>query len=86
MPVVVIFKVYDSDCNGKVTFNDVLDVLHDLTGSFISEHQRQVCVEHFLLPISVINVSLCLLYVHRSACSGKVTWKHTIKKKEDGRV
>ncbi|XVE63492.1 hypothetical protein DITRI_Ditri07aG0024600 [Diplodiscus trichospermus] len=36
-----IFKVYDSDGNGKVTFNDMLDVLHDLTGQFISEQQRE---------------------------------------------
>ena len=39
---VFIFKVYDSDGNGKVTFNDMLDVLHDLTGEFISEQQREV--------------------------------------------
>lgn len=38
----VIFKVYDTDCNGKVSFNDVLDVLRDLTGQFISEQQREV--------------------------------------------
>ncbi|WCJ30141.1 Calcium-binding EF-hand family protein [Euphorbia peplus] len=37
-----IFKVYDSDCNGKVTFSDMLDVLRDLTGQFISEQQREV--------------------------------------------
>ncbi|XXG58594.1 hypothetical protein AAC387_Pa04g0871 [Persea americana] len=43
-----IFKVYDSDCNGKVTFNDVLDVLRDLTGSFISEQQRQQVLTHVL--------------------------------------
>ncbi|XP_020107432.1 calcineurin subunit B-like [Ananas comosus] len=36
-----IFKVYDLDCNGKVTFDDVLNVLRDLTGSFMSEQQRQ---------------------------------------------
>jgi len=39
---VVIFKVYDSDGNGKVAFNDMLDVLRDLTGQFISERQREV--------------------------------------------
>lgn len=39
---VVIFKVYDSDGNGKVAFNDMLDVLRDLTGQFISEQQREV--------------------------------------------
>ncbi|CAN6449910.1 unnamed protein product [Victoria cruziana] len=36
-----IFKVYDSDCNGRVTFNDILEVLKDLTGTFISERQRE---------------------------------------------
>ncbi|KAI9117199.1 hypothetical protein QN277_007145 [Acacia crassicarpa] len=36
-----IFKVYDTDCNGKVSFNDMLDVLRDLTGQFISEQQRE---------------------------------------------
>ncbi|TQD88517.1 hypothetical protein C1H46_025937 [Malus baccata] len=37
-----IFKVYDSDGNGKVAFSDMLDVLRDLTGQFISEQQREV--------------------------------------------
>lgn len=41
---VVIFKVYDLDGNGKVAFNDMLDVLRDLTGQFISEQQREVCI------------------------------------------
>ncbi|XP_059287307.1 uncharacterized protein LOC132040667 [Lycium ferocissimum] len=36
-----IFRVYDSDGNGKVSFNDMLEVLQDLTGSFISEVQRE---------------------------------------------
>lgn len=39
---VVIFKVYDTDCNGKVTFDDMLRALRDLTGQFMSEHQREV--------------------------------------------
>ncbi|KAI7980949.1 hypothetical protein ACSBR2_042667 [Camellia fascicularis] len=39
--VKLIFKVYDSDGNGKVTFNDILEVLQDLTGSFISDEQRE---------------------------------------------
>ncbi|XP_058111474.1 uncharacterized protein LOC131254762 isoform X2 [Magnolia sinica] len=38
----LIFKVYDSDCNGKVTFKDILEVLRDLTGSFMSEKQREI--------------------------------------------
>ncbi|KAK9923065.1 hypothetical protein M0R45_031499 [Rubus argutus] len=36
-----IFKVYDSDCNGKVYFNDILEVLRDLSGSFMSDEQRE---------------------------------------------
>ncbi|KAJ7979584.1 Calcineurin subunit B like [Quillaja saponaria] len=36
-----IFKVYDTDCNGKVTFIEMLSVLRDLTGQFISEEQRE---------------------------------------------
>ncbi|OVA07957.1 EF-hand domain [Macleaya cordata] len=43
-----IFRVYDLDCNGKVTFNDVLDMLRDLTGSYISEQQRQQVLTHVL--------------------------------------
>lgn len=39
---VVIFKVYDSDCNGKVSFNDIMEVLRDLSGPFMSDDQREV--------------------------------------------
>ncbi|KAJ0008447.1 hypothetical protein Pint_30200 [Pistacia integerrima] len=37
----LIFKVYDSDCNGKVSFNDIMEVLQDLSGSFMSNEQRE---------------------------------------------
>ncbi|OAY69383.1 Calcineurin subunit B [Ananas comosus] len=37
----VIFKVYDIDGKGQVTFKDLLEVLRDLTGSFMSEEQRE---------------------------------------------
>ncbi|CAN6706879.1 unnamed protein product [Malus baccata var. baccata] len=37
----LIFRVYDSDCNGKVSFNDILEVLRDLSGSFLSDEQRE---------------------------------------------
>ncbi|XP_048440096.1 calcineurin subunit B isoform X2 [Pyrus x bretschneideri] len=43
-----IFKVYDSDGNGKVAFSDMLDVLRDLTGQFISEQQREQVLTHVL--------------------------------------
>ncbi|ONH98778.1 hypothetical protein PRUPE_7G265900 [Prunus persica] len=46
-----IFKVYDSDCNGKVAFSDMLDVLRDLTGQFISEQQREVGFYHKFVSI-----------------------------------
>ncbi|KAL8493065.1 hypothetical protein ACS0TY_024325 [Phlomoides rotata] len=36
-----IFKVYDYNGHGKVTFNEMLDILRDLTGQFISEPQRE---------------------------------------------
>ncbi|KAH1262694.1 Calcineurin subunit B [Glycine max] len=37
----IIFKVYDSDCNGKVTFHDMLRALRDLSGPFMSDQQRE---------------------------------------------
>lgn len=43
-----IFKVYDLDCNGKVSFNGILSVLRDLTGSFMTEQQRQKVLTHVL--------------------------------------
>ncbi|KAL2232523.1 UNVERIFIED_CONTAM: Calcineurin subunit B type 1, partial [Sesamum indicum] len=43
-----IFKVYDTDGNGKVTFNEMLDILRDLTGQFISEQQREKVLSHVL--------------------------------------
>ncbi|CAI0395589.1 unnamed protein product [Linum tenue] len=39
--IALIFKVYDSDGNGKVSFNDILNVLRDLSGSFMSDEQRE---------------------------------------------
>jgi len=44
----VIFKVYDIDGKGKVTFKDLLEVLHDLTGSFMSDQQREQVVTKVL--------------------------------------
>ncbi|KAK7402348.1 hypothetical protein VNO78_14545 [Psophocarpus tetragonolobus] len=37
----LIFKVFDSDRNGKVSFKDMLEVLKDLSGSFMSDDQRE---------------------------------------------
>lgn len=52
----VIFKVYDSDCNGKVSFNDILEVLRDMSGSFMSDEQREVKPKfnQFLFSVCVI--------------------------------
>ncbi|KAK6942317.1 EF-hand domain [Dillenia turbinata] len=36
-----IFKIYDVDCHGRVTFDNMLDIMRDLTGQYISEQQRQ---------------------------------------------
>ncbi|OIW15817.1 hypothetical protein TanjilG_04352 [Lupinus angustifolius] len=36
-----IFRVYDSDHNGKVSFKDILEVLKDLSGPFMSDEQRE---------------------------------------------
>ncbi|KAJ0091386.1 hypothetical protein Patl1_14507 [Pistacia atlantica] len=56
-----IFKVYDSDGNGKVTFNDMLDVLRDLTGNFISEQQREQVLMRVLEEAGYTKDSLIVL-------------------------
>ncbi|KAK4252935.1 hypothetical protein QN277_011061 [Acacia crassicarpa] len=38
----LIFKVYDSDRHGKVSLKDMVEVLKDLSGPFISDEQREV--------------------------------------------
>eukprot|EP00249_Psilotum_nudum_P005765 c19187_g1_i1 orf=262-789(+) len=43
-----IFKVYDADGDGKVTKDDILEVLRDMSGSFLSEQQRQQVVNQAL--------------------------------------
>lgn len=50
----VIFKLYDSDGNGKVSFNDVLEVFHDLSGSFMSNEQREVILTQTTLNHALI--------------------------------
>ncbi|MCL7048609.1 hypothetical protein MKW94_012734 [Papaver nudicaule] len=56
-----IFKVYDLDCNGKVTFNDIMDMLRDLTGTYISEQQRQQVLTHVLEEAGYTKDSLFVL-------------------------
>jgi len=36
-----IFNVYDTDGDGKVTSSDMLQVLRDLSGNFLTDEQRQ---------------------------------------------
>eukprot|EP00244_Chara_vulgaris_P009841 TRINITY_DN430_c0_g1_i1.p1 TRINITY_DN430_c0_g1~~TRINITY_DN430_c0_g1_i1.p1 ORF type:complete len:124 (+),score=33.98 TRINITY_DN430_c0_g1_i1:172-543(+) len=40
-----IFKVYDKNGDGKVTRDEVLSILRDLSGSFLTDEQRQEAVE-----------------------------------------
>ncbi|KAF7838122.1 calcineurin subunit B-like [Senna tora] len=56
-----IFKAYDTDCNGKVTFNDMLDVLRDLTGQYISEQHREQVLTHVLEDAGYKKDSLLVL-------------------------
>ncbi|XP_028779178.1 calcineurin subunit B-like isoform X2 [Neltuma alba] len=44
----LIFKVYDSDRNGKVSFKDMLEVLKDLSGPFMSDEQREQVLSQVL--------------------------------------
>ncbi|XP_043699660.1 calcineurin subunit B-like [Telopea speciosissima] len=57
----LIFKVYDLDGDGKVTFNDILDVLRDLTGSYMSEEQREEVMTHLLEEAGYRRTSSLLL-------------------------
>ncbi|KAK6120475.1 hypothetical protein DH2020_045785 [Rehmannia glutinosa] len=58
----IIFKVYDSDCNGKVTFNDLNEVLHDLTGSFIRKATREEVLSQLLHEAGYTKESSLLLH------------------------
>ncbi|XP_004152181.1 calcineurin subunit B [Cucumis sativus] len=42
------FKVYDADLNGKVSFNDMIEVLQDLSGPFMSDDQRKQVLSQLL--------------------------------------
>ncbi|XP_075475502.1 calcineurin subunit B-like isoform X2 [Primulina tabacum] len=53
-----IFKVYDSDGNGKVTFNEMLDIFRDLTGQFTYEQQREKVLTHVLMEAGYTKDSL----------------------------
>ncbi|KAF6158064.1 hypothetical protein GIB67_014858 [Kingdonia uniflora] len=57
----VIFKAYDIGGHGKVTFNDIIEVLRDLTGSFMSEKQREQILSHVLEEAGYPTASSLLL-------------------------
>ncbi|CAK9155991.1 unnamed protein product [Ilex paraguariensis] len=57
----LIFKVYDTDRNGKVTFNDILDVLRDLSGTFMSDKQREEVLSQVLQEAGYTRESSLLL-------------------------
>ncbi|XP_074347832.1 uncharacterized protein LOC141686682 isoform X1 [Apium graveolens] len=44
----LIVEVYDVGYNGKVTFNDILEVLQDLAGSFMSDDKREQVLNEVL--------------------------------------
>lgn len=44
----LIFRMYDVDGNGKVSRKDIAQVLHDLSGSFLSEEQREQVIRRAL--------------------------------------
>lgn len=56
-----IFKVYDSDGNGRVAMNDMLEVLRDLTGQFISEQHREQVLTQVLEEAGYTKNSLLVL-------------------------
>lgn len=57
----LIFKVYDTDGNGKVAFNDIIEVLRDLTGSFMSDEQREEVLTQLLQETGYTRDSYLLL-------------------------
>lgn len=59
--VELIFKVYDSDGNGKVSFNDMMVVLQDLTGAYMSDKQREDVLSQVLHEAGYSRESLLLL-------------------------
>lgn len=59
----VIFKVYDSDCNGKVTFKDLIEVLQDLSGSFMTDKQREVWYCTAVLVENHNRVSILVMHI-----------------------
>ncbi|GAA0146117.1 phosphatase modulator [Lithospermum erythrorhizon] len=59
--VELVFKVYDVDGHGKVTFTDVIEVLRDLSGSFMSDQQREEVLSHVLSEAGYTRESTLML-------------------------
>nr|GMD11943.1 calcineurin subunit B-like [Ipomoea batatas]GME15226.1 calcineurin subunit B-like [Ipomoea batatas] len=57
----LIFKVYDSDGNGKISFNNIMEVLQDLTGPFMSDDQRENVLSQVLREAGYTRDSLLYL-------------------------
>ncbi|KAI5660459.1 hypothetical protein M9H77_29252 [Catharanthus roseus] len=57
----LIFKVYDSDSNGKVSFKDMIEVLQDLSGSFMTDKQREEVLSQVLHEAGYSKESALLL-------------------------
>lgn len=57
----LIFKVYDVDYHGKVTFKNILEVLRDLTGSYMSDDQREEVLNEVMKDAGYTRESLLLL-------------------------
>uniref|UniRef100_A0A803M861 EF-hand domain-containing protein n=1 Tax=Chenopodium quinoa TaxID=63459 RepID=A0A803M861_CHEQI len=57
----LIFRVYDSDGNGKVTFNDIIEVLSDMTGSFMTAEQREAVLTQLLQEAGYTRESYLML-------------------------
>lgn len=57
----LIFKVYDSDGSGKVTFNAIIEVLKDLTGPFLSEKQSEEVLSQVLCEAGYSRDSILVL-------------------------
>ncbi|KAG2308989.1 hypothetical protein Bca52824_028737 [Brassica carinata] len=59
--VTLIFQVYDSDGNGKVSFKDIMEVLRDLSGTFMSDEQREQVLSQVLKEAGYTNDSFLTL-------------------------
>ncbi|XP_019169974.1 PREDICTED: calcineurin subunit B-like [Ipomoea nil] len=57
----LIFKVYDSDGNGKISFDNIMEVLQDLTGPFMSDDQRENVLSQVLREAGYTRDSLLYL-------------------------